>query len=64
MDGSLPATWSSLSFVEGKLMAGTGWNFLIEHDGNADALMPAIQTQVFQSGRFEIPIIEPGSSTS
>ncbi len=40
-------------------MAGSGWSFLVEYDGKPESLMRSLETHVFQSGRFDIPIVEP-----
>lgn len=40
-------------------MAASGWDFLVEFDGNATTLLDTLQMQAFAAGRYQIPFVEP-----
>ncbi|WP_425397727.1 hypothetical protein [Aeoliella sp.] len=39
-------------------MAASGWNYLVEFDGTAKALLHKVQQQAFVAGKYQIPIVE------
>jgi hypothetical protein len=40
-------------------MGASGWNCVVGYDGNPNSLLPSLETHVFASRRFQIPIVEP-----